>query len=102
MHKRLLRPERLRRVPSQFSWIDHRLVREHHIKRLSLEGCALYLFLLTVADAEGLSYYAARTLAARLPLDVDGVRCARDDLIEADLIAYQAPLYQVLSLEAGR
>jgi hypothetical protein len=102
MHKRLLRPERLRRVPSQFSWIDQRLVREHYIKRCTLEGCALYLFLLTVADAEGLSYYGEGTLVARLPLDVDGVRRARHDLIEADLIAFEAPLYQVLSLEAGR
>ena len=23
VHKRLLRPERLRAVPSQFSWLDH-------------------------------------------------------------------------------
>ncbi len=102
MHKRLLRPERLRRVPSQFSWVDHRLVREHHIERCSLEGCALYLFLVTVADAEGLSYYGEDSLATRLSLDVAGVRRARDDLIEADLIAFEAPLYQVLSLEAGR
>ena len=102
LHKRLLRPERLRRVPSQFSWIDHRLVRDHHLERCRLEGCALYLFLLTVADAEGLSYYGEGTLAARLPLDNAGVRRARDDLIEADLIAYQAPLYQVLSLQVQR
>lgn len=102
MHKRLLRPERLRRVPNQFSWIDHRLIREHHIERCSVEGCALYLFLLTVADAEGLSYYGERALAAGLPLEVDGVRRARDDLIQADLIAYESPLYQVLSLEVWR
>ncbi len=27
-HKRVLRPDRLRRVPPQFSWIDQRLVRD--------------------------------------------------------------------------
>jgi len=103
MHKRLLRPDRRRRVPEQFSWIDHRLVREQHIERCGLEGCALYLFLLTVADAEGLSYYSERTLCARLPLDIEGVRGARQQLINADLIAFEAPLYQVLSLDgAGR
>ncbi len=102
LHKRLLRPDRLRRVPSQFSWIDHRLVREHHIKHLSLEGCALYLFLLTVADAEGLSYYGEQTLVVRLPLDIAGVRRARTNLIEADLIAYEEPLYQVFSLGGSR
>jgi len=102
LHKRLLRPDRLRRVPNQFSWIDHRLVRDHHIGHCSLEGCALYLLLLTVADAEGLSYYGDAALATRLPLDIDGVRRARSNLIEADLITYEKPLYQVLSLEVGR
>ena len=99
MHKRLLRPARLRQVPKQFSWIDHCLVREHHLERCTLEGCALYLFLLTVADAQGLSYYSERSLAARLPLNVEGVRRAGKDLIAADLIAFEVPLYQVLALE---
>ena len=56
VHKRLLRPERLA-VPSQFIWLDHRLVRERHLERCSTEALALYLFLVTVADAKGLSYY---------------------------------------------
>ena len=102
MNKRLLRPERLRRVPEQFSWVDHRLVREHHLARCTLEGSALYLFLLTVADAEGLSYYGDRTLIARSSLDGGSLPRARNQLIDADLIAYQAPLYQVLSLDPPR
>jgi hypothetical protein len=56
--KRVLRPDRLRRVPAQFSWIDQRLVREGYIRRCGHAALALYLFLLTVADREGLSYYA--------------------------------------------
>jgi len=44
-------------VPSQFSWVDHRLVREHYLERLPCEAAALYLFLVTVGDAERLSYY---------------------------------------------
>jgi hypothetical protein len=31
----LLCPQRLRKLPPQFSWIDQRLVREQHIDRLS-------------------------------------------------------------------
>ena len=58
MHKRPLSLSQLRHVPSQFSWVDQRLVREHYIDHLSPEACALYLFLVTVADAQGLSYYA--------------------------------------------
>ena len=50
MTKRLPRPERLRAVPSQFSWLDHRLVRERHLDRCSTEALALYLFLVSVPD----------------------------------------------------
>ena len=58
VQKRLLCPERVRKIPKQFSWIDQRLVREGHIERLSHRATALYLFLVTVADARGLSYYS--------------------------------------------
>lgn len=62
MEKHLLDPARLRKIPPQFSWIDQRLVREHHIERLSHAAAALYLFLLTVADASGLSFYSERSI----------------------------------------
>jgi hypothetical protein len=63
--KRVLCPKRLRRVPTQFSWVDQRLVRERHIERCDASALALYLLLLTVADAQGLSYYSDGT-ACRL------------------------------------
>ena len=97
--KRVLDLERLRRVPSQFSWIDQRLVREHYIERCDVHALALYLFLVTVADAQGLSYYADATLARSLSMDETRVRQGRAELIGAGLIAYAAPLYQVLSLD---
>ena len=97
--KRLLRPERLRAVPSQFSWLDHRLVRERHLDRCSTEALALYLFLVTVADAKGLSFYGDASVCARLGLETAQLDAARQALIDADLIAYEAPLYQVLSLD---
>jgi hypothetical protein len=83
--KRLICPERVRKVPAQFSWVDHRLVRERHIERCDAHAAALYLFLVTVADAQGLSYYSVR---------------ARTDLIRLRLVAYEQPLYQVLALDA--
>lgn len=99
VHKRLLRPERLRAVPSQFSWVDHRLVRERHLERCTSEALALYLFLVTVADAKGLSYYGDASVRERLGWSARQLQAARRRLIEADLIAYEAPLYQVLSLD---
>ena len=64
--KHVLCPARLRRVPRQFSWVDQRLVRDGHIGRCGSEALALYLFLVTVADAEGLSYYSDATASRRL------------------------------------
>ena len=96
--KRVLRPERLRQVPAQFSWVDQALVQRHLIDRLDAQAAALYLFLVTVADAQGLSYYGGRVLAQRLKLDPDQLVAARAQLIGLDLIAYEAPLYQVLAM----
>jgi len=92
-------PERLRRVPRQFSWIDHRLVRERHIQGRSPEALALYLMLCTVADARGVSYYSDPAAAKLLGLSCVRLREARGELIAAGLIAYSRPFHQVLSLE---
>ena len=99
--KQVLRAERLRQVPEQFSWVDQALVRCGFIDRCDARAAALYLFLVTVADAQGLSYYGSVTLARRLHLSVAEFGAARQQLIELDLIAYQTPLYQVLSLSRG-
>ena len=98
MHKQPLSRTRLRQVPRQFSWVDHRLVREHYIDHLSPEACALYLFLVTVADAQGLSYYADRSLMQRLSLSQRALNQARQALVTQGLVAYRRPLYQVLEL----
>jgi hypothetical protein len=101
MHKRPLSLARLRKVPKQFSWVDQRLVRERYIDQLSHQACALYLFLLTVADAQGLSYYADPSLCQRLSMTSTELHQARQALITRDLVAYQRPLYQVLALDAA-
>ena len=95
--KQVLRPERLRQVPEQFSWVDQALVQRHLIDRCDARAAALYLFLVTVADAQGLSYYGASTLSQRLHLRPEELVAARQQLIALDLIAYRAPLYQVLA-----
>ena len=99
VEKRLLCPHRRRRTPAQFSWLDHRLVRERRLQHCAVEAWALYLFLVTVADARGLSYYSDASLTARLPVERHALLNARQALIDADLIAFEPPLYQVLSLD---
>ena len=96
--KRVLWPERLRQVPRQFSWVDQALVQRGLIDRCDASAAALYLFLVTVCDAQGMSYYGAATLGPRLRLSAEELGAARTQLIELELIAYQAPLYQVLAL----
>ena len=96
--KRILNPDRQRQVPAHFSWLDHRLVREHYIEKADVCAWALYLFLVTVADAQGLSYYGDASISRRLRVDLDRLARARRELISLDLIAYDPPLYQVLSL----
>ena len=97
--KRIICPERLRSVPRQFSWVDHRLVRDGHIKGLSHAAQSLYLLLITVSDAEGLSYYSDEAVFKLLRMDGSVLSRARRELKAAGLIAYERPLYQVLSLE---
>jgi len=99
VHKRLICPERVRYLPLQFSWVDQRLVRHHYIELCDHPTLALYLFLVTVADAQGLSYYSDHSIAKRLNIDVSTLARARNWLVHLQLIAYQAPLYQVLALE---
>ena len=98
-HKSLLRPERQRQLPPHFSWVDHRLIRQHRLRDCDHSAWALYLFLVSVSDAQGLSYYSDASLARALKVDImPGLSAARRQLVGADLIAYQKPLYQVLDL----
>ena len=101
MTKHIVMEERVRRVPSQFSWIDHRLVRQHYLERASAPSWALYLVLVTVGDEHGLSYYSDKSLSRLLALPEEAIGRCRTQLIQAGVVAYAAPMYQVLSLEEG-
>ena len=100
IRKYLICPERRRYVPKQFSWVDHRLVRHGYICGCSKESLALYLFLITVSDGEGLSYYSDTSICKYLiTMRHPTLLKARKELIAADLIAYEDPIYQVLALD---
>ena len=64
MHKQILVPDRVRRLPSgDWSWIDRRFVRDYSSK-LSGDAVFLYFFLAAVGDKHGLSYYSDNALAS--------------------------------------
>lgn len=99
IEKRVICPERLRRIPRQFSWVDHRLIRNNYIGNCGTEALALYLFLVTVSDAKGLSYYSDASICKLFSLNEETLVTARSQLMRAELIAYKSPIYQVLSLD---
>ena len=94
-------PQRRRRVPPQFSWVDLRLVRDGHVQGRSAPALALYLFLVAVADADGLSWYSEEALCRQLSWTATQLQGARAELQQSALIAYRQPLYQVLDLSPG-
>lgn len=96
--KRLLDPRRVRRIKDGFSWIDRRFVRDGWAERLSREAVLVYLFLVAVADKDGLSFWGDVRVAGTLKIPVDLLARARDELVREGLVAYERPLYQVLDL----
>ena len=98
IHKYPICPDRIRTITPKFNWLDHRLVRDRHLKHLTPEAAALYLFLVTVSDSQGLSYYAQHSIGQHLSMDESSLTAARHCLERTGLIAYKSPLYQVLDL----
>ncbi len=100
--KQLLVADRVRRVPHEgFSWIDRCFLRDY-AERLTGDAIMLYFFLAAVSDKRGLSFYSDASIAARLRMRQRAVVAAREDLLVHDLVAYQHPLTQMLSLPQER
>ena len=96
--KRVLDPERVRKIEGSFSWIDHRFITGGFLKDLSTLEILLYLFLVAVSDRNGLSFYYDDRIASLLKIDLAAVGQAREGLVLRSLVAYEPPLYQILSL----
>lgn len=101
------RPDRLRRICGSFAWTDHRFIRDGHMEKLTRDEIALYTFLVLVGDRNGVSYYRLEKICRYLDeMDWGDFHCARDGLIEANLIDFRPfnihdpnGFYQVLGLE---
>ena len=98
VEKHVLDPARVRRIRDGFSWIDRRFVRDGWAERLSREAVLVYLFLVSVADKDGLSYWGDARVAGTLKLPLAELARAREELVGQGLLAYERPLYQVLDL----
>lgn len=101
IQKRVLSPNRVRRLPkSDWSWVDRGFLREFASK-LSGDAVFLYYILVAVSDKNGLSFYSDNALSLMVRTSVASLLKARQELIDHDLVAYHAPLVQVLSLPAS-
>jgi len=98
IEKTPLCPQRVRKIAGSFAFIEHRFLREGFWEALSHHELLLYLFLVLVADRNGLSYYGFDKICTFLRISTDQYLLARDTLIKKDLIAFDGHLFQVLSL----
>jgi hypothetical protein len=96
--KKILNPNRIRRINGGFSFIPHRFLTDGFLASLEQKELLLFLFLVIVSDRNGLSFYSFDAICNLLQLDVDQYIKARDALIEKDMIAFDGTIFQVLEL----
>lgn len=96
--KKVLNPDRIRRIHGGFSFIPHRFLSEGFLSALQQKEILLYLFLVLASDRHGLSFYSYDTICSLLQMNLDQYINARNGLIDKDLIAFDGTLFQVLEL----
>ena len=98
MKKRILDKHRIRSIDGGFAFIPHRFLTDGFWASHNSSELLLYLFLTLAADAYGLSFYGDRSICRLLKMSLPVFKSARQALIDSNLIAFEAPLYQVLEL----
>lgn len=88
----------MKRQAKSYSIVDHELLHGGYLGRLSHKALVLYLFLIVVGDCEGKSYYSMYSVENILRMELFEICRAKDVLIVEQLINYQKPYWQVLSL----
>jgi len=96
--KRILNPQRIRRIDGGFSFIPHRFLTGGFVSGLSPDELLLYFFLVLAGDKNGLSFYSYDTICNLLQMQLDTYLQARNALIEYNLLAFDGRIFQVLEL----
>ncbi len=96
--KKILNPDRVRRINGGFSFIPHRFLKDGFLASLDQQEILLYLFLVLASDRNGLSFYSYDAICTFLQITVDEYFESRDSLIKKDLIVFDGTLFQVLDL----
>ena len=98
--KKIIHPSRVRKIQGSFSWIDHRFITGGFLQTLSAMEILLYFFLVSVSDRNGISFYYDDRICNLIKIGLTSLGEAREGLINKSLLAYEHPIYQVLSLPA--
>jgi len=96
--KKILDPDRVRRIQGGFSFIPHRFLTDGFLASLDQTEILLYFFLVLASDRNGLSFYSYDAICTFLQITADEYIEARDSMIKKGLIAFDGSLFQVLDL----
>jgi hypothetical protein len=91
-----LEPRRIRYPKGAYGWVELKIVTEGYLQALDREAALTYLFLCTVGNREGISFWSRPRIAHTLNLSLDAVDTALNTLSTADLIAVNDRIVQVL------
>ncbi len=98
VNKKLLNPIRVRKIQGSFAFLEHRFLRQKFFENLTQHELLLYLFLLLASDRQGISYYSYDRICSITGITLDEYICARNGLIDTDLLAFDGFFFQILSL----
>lgn len=91
-----LEPRRIRYPKGAYGWVELRMVTDGHLQALDPSCALVYLFLCTVGNREGISFWSRSRTARTLNLSLETVGAALRTLAAADLIAATERIVQVL------
>ena len=69
--KKILNPDRIRRIDAGFSFIPHRFLTDGFLEALSQPQLILYIFLVLAADRYGLSFYSYDRICSSLRMSLE-------------------------------
>ena len=100
VNKKVLTPTRVRKIQGSFAFLEHRFLRQKFFENLTQHELLLYLFLVLASDCHGISYYSYDRICSITGITLDEYICARNGLIDTDLLAFDGFFFQILSLPA--
>lgn len=95
-----LEPRRVRYPKGAYGWVDLRIVTEGHLRTFPPSIALVYLFLCTVGNRDGISFWSKPRMAHTLNLPLDQIDEALQALSAAGLIAVACRIVQVLPIPA--